>query len=110
MTPAQVLSLLKQKIPFGTSLNKALTTFISIFDETVIEGCEKVNEGDMLLFQWGGPYSWDPSFSINLTRQFSYESDNREHTGMQQLQMNCRFNPEAITVESGNEWFDGTGV
>jgi hypothetical protein len=29
---------------------------------------------------------------------------------MQQLQMNCRYDADAVSTESGNEWFDGTDI
>ncbi len=110
MTPDQVLDILKQKIPAGTNLKEALSTFIRHFDEIEVEGCNKADDGDMLLFQWGGPYSWDSNFSINLTRQFSHKSTDGEYLSMQQLQMNCRYDPENIAEESGDEWFDGSDI
>jgi hypothetical protein len=110
MTPHQVFDDLKSKIPLGMNLKEALVTFIKHFADTEIEGCSKANDGDMLLFQWGGPYSWDSYFSINLTRQFSHENEDGEYLGMQQLQMNCRYDADAVSTESGNEWFDGTDI
>jgi len=110
MTPVQCLNELKIRIPDGTSLVDALERFISFFASTDIEGCDKENDGDMLLFQWGGPYSWDSYYSINLTRQYSFEDDDGEYLGMQQLGMDCKYDPESINIESGNLWYDGKDI
>ena len=110
MTPHQVLSDLKSKIPATTSLKNALETFIKHFDNTKVDGCDKSNDGDMLLFQWGGPSSLDPYFSISLTRQFSHVDEDGEYLGMQQLHMICRFVIDETSIASGNEWFDGTDI
>lgn len=109
MTSQQVLNDLKSKIPAGTSLKEVLTSFIRHFDETEVESCAQF-DGDMLLYQWGGPYSWDSYFSVNLTRQFTFEDEDGEYDGMEQLQMNCRYEADALNLESGNEWFDGTDI
>ncbi len=110
MTPHQVFEDIKSKITVGTSLRDALIIFMRHFDDTEVEGCNKADDGDMLLFQWGGPYSWDPYFSINLTRQFSHENEEGEYIGMEQMQMDCRYEAKGISIESGNEWFDGSDI
>lgn len=110
MTPQQILDDLKSTIPAGTSLTDALVTFMKNFDETEVAGCNKATEGDMLLYQWGGPYSWDPCFSINLTRQFTFEGEDSGYEGMEQLSMDCRYEADLVSLESGNIWFDGTDI
>jgi hypothetical protein len=45
----------------------------------------------MLLFEWGGPYSWDQAVSVSLTRQFSFDDENGDYDRMQQLHMHCRY-------------------
>lgn len=109
MTPQQIVDDVHSKIPAGTSLKDALMSFMKHFDETEVEGCAKI-DGDMLLYQWGGPYSWAPHFSINLTRQFSYEDEDGEYGGMEQLKMDCKYNAKMLNLESGNEWFDGVDI
>lgn len=54
MSPNQVLDDLKSKIPVSTNLRDALVIFMKHFDETKVEGCSKTDDGDMLLFEWGG--------------------------------------------------------
>ena len=110
MKPEESFNEIKARIPESTNLVDALDIFISFFESTDIEGCEKEKDGDMLLFEWGGPYSWDSSYSITLTRQYSYEDEKGEYLGMQQLRMNYKYDPELINVESGNFWFDGKNI
>src|SRR5471030_217071 len=104
MTPIEVLQKLENDIPPGTALVPALEKFIKFFSATQVDGCPKKTDGDMLLFQWGGPYSWNNHFSINLTRQFSFVNATGEYDGMQQLQMNCRYRKEDIAIDGGNQW------
>jgi hypothetical protein len=104
MTPTEVLKNLEDDIPAGTTLVAALEKFIKVFSATEVDGCPKETNGDMLLFQWGGPYSWDEHFSINLTRQFSFVDADGEYDGMQQLQMDCRYRAGDISIEEGNQW------
>ena len=104
MTPTEVLKKLEDDIPAGTSLEAALEKFIKFFSATEVDGCPKETDGDMLLFQWGGPYSWDGHFSINLTRQFSFVDAAGEYDEMQQLQMDCRYLVKDISIEEGNQW------
>lgn len=82
----------------------ALEKFIKFLGASEVDGCPKETDGDMLLFQWGGPYSWDDHFSMNLTRQFSFVDEAGEYEGMQQLQMDCRYCVEEISIEEGNQW------
>lgn len=110
MTPIQVLNSLKKDIPPETSLVLAIEKFIRFFSESQVEGCPKETDGDMLLFQWGGPYSWDSHVSINLTRQFSFVDEDGEHATMQQLQMNCRYQVGQLSVVKGNAWLHGEDV
>jgi hypothetical protein len=107
MTPTQALNELKSRIPPGTPLVAALEQFIRFYSDTEIDDCPKASEGDMLLFQWGGPYSWDTCFSVNLTRQFSFDDEDGEYDRMQQLQMNCRYQAGQIAIAPGNEWLYG---
>jgi hypothetical protein len=110
MTPIQILNKLKKEIRPGISLVSAIEIFIRFFSVSQVEGCPKEADGDMLLFQWGGPYSWDSHVSINLTRQFSFVDEDGEHAGMQQLQMNCRYQVGQLSVGKGNTWLHGDDV
>ena len=110
MTPMEVLQKLEAEIPSGTALVSALEIFIKFFSETQVDGCPKEADGDMLLFQWGGPYSWDNHVSINLTRQFAFMDATGEYDGMQQLQINCRYRKEEIRIDEGNKWLWGLEV
>lgn len=110
MSPDNALTQLKDLIPQGTDLLSCLDKFISFYETTYIEGCDKDKEDDMLLFQWGGPYSWDKNYSINLTRQFCFNDEDGEYIGMKHLQMNCKYDPELVNIEGGNFWFDGGNI
>ncbi len=107
MTPSQALEELEQQIPPGTALTHALTKFVQFYVNTDIDGCPKTDDGDMLLFEWGGPYPWDQSVSLSLTRQFSFNDEHGEYDHMQQLHMHCRYDPAQVSLVSSNEWLDG---
>ncbi len=110
MTPTQVLQELEQGIPSGSPLNDALTKFVQFYADTEIDGCPKSTDGDMLLFEWGGPYPWDQAVSLSLTRQFSFNDDDGEYDHMQQLHMHCRYDATQVSMVSSNEWLDGMDV
>ncbi|UUZ50354.1 hypothetical protein LP420_10885 [Massilia sp. B-10] len=104
MTPKQAVEELGKKIPPGTALATALDAFVAFYADTEIEGCPKHADGDMLLFEWGGPYPWDQCVSISLTRQFSFNDEDGEYDRMQQLRMSCRYDADQVSLVSGNEW------
>jgi hypothetical protein len=106
MSPNEALEQLKNKVNINLDLELILKSFIEHYSTTDIDSCSKEEKEDMLLYQWGGPYSWDESFSINLTRQFSFYDDKGDYIGMKQLRMDCKFLPNEINIESGNFWFE----
>jgi hypothetical protein len=107
MTPRESFEEIKKRIPPGSALTHALTEFVNFYAATSIEGCPKEADGDMLLFEWGGPYSWDESVSVSLTRQFSFNDEDGEYDHMQQLHMRCRYDASEVTLVAGNEWLHG---
>lgn len=107
MTPREAFEAVKKRIPAGTSLPDALGKFVDFYASTAIEGCPKNADGDMLLFEWGGPYSWDNSVSLSLTRQFSFSGDDGDDERMQQLHMHCRYDASQLTLVAGNAWLHG---
>jgi len=107
MTPHEAFEELKKRIPSGTSLTDALGEFVKFYDLSSIEGCPKDSDGDMLLFEWGGPYSWDDYVSLSLTRQFSLNDEDGEYERMQQLHMHCRYDARQVSLVAGNEWLHG---
>lgn len=112
MSPKEILEDIQSKIPVGTSLENALTIFVHHFESTNVDGCSKESDDDMLLFQWGGPYSWNSNFSIDLTRQFShvYEDEDGDYSGMEQLHMRCNFDANDIAIAPDNVWYEGTDI
>ena len=60
----------------------------------------------MLLFEHGGLYSWDPEYSISLTRQTSTYNEERDDFEMTQLKMSCKFSAGGALSGGGNQWFD----
>ncbi len=85
MTKEEVFEDLKKHITQNESLKNVLGAFIKHYSKTDIVGYSKDDDSDMLLFQWGGPYSWSPDFSVNLTRQFSSNNVGEDYHGMEQL-------------------------
>jgi hypothetical protein len=79
MTPKEALEKIEKRIPSGTPLTKAFREFVGFYVSTSIEGCSKESDGDMLLFEWGGPYPWDDCVSLSLTRQFSFNDEDGEY-------------------------------
>jgi hypothetical protein len=65
------------------------------------------HDGDMLLVQWG-TYDWGggEAFELDFTRQFSFEDDDGEYEGMQQLSCTFRFPPtnELRAIGEWNQW------
>jgi len=110
MTPQEAFKEIKQRIPTGTPLIDALSEFVNFYASTTIEGCSKDSGDDMLLFEWGGPYSWDESVSLILTRQFSLSDEDGENAQMQQLHMHCRYDPNQVSLVAGNEWLHGQDI
>jgi hypothetical protein len=80
------------------------------FRKGYLEKVMPVHSTRAVLFQWGGPYSWDPHFSINLTRQFTHNDEDSEYEGMEQLQMDCKFVADDSWPESGNRWLVGSNI
>ncbi|RYE81734.1 MAG: hypothetical protein EOO80_00110 [Oxalobacteraceae bacterium] len=107
MTPYEAFEKIKNRIPPGTPLIDALTKFVDFYASTSIQGCPKKSDGDMLLFEWGGPYSWDECVSLSLTRQFSLSDEGGEYEQMQQLHMHCRYDASQVTLAAGNAWLYG---
>jgi len=107
MAPQEAFEEIQKRIPAGTPLAAALREFVNFYASTSIDGCPKDADGDMLLFEWGGPYSWDDYVSLSLTRQFSFNDENGEYERMQQLHMHCRYDPSKVTLVAGNEWLHG---
>lgn len=107
MTPREAFEEIEKRIPAGTSLTDALSKFVNFYASTSIEGCPKDSDGDMLLFEWGGPYPWDEYVSLSLTRQFSLNDKDGEYERMQQLRMHCRYDASQVALVAGNEWLHG---
>jgi hypothetical protein len=107
MTPREALQEIEKRVPVGTSLTDALSEFVKFYASSSIEGCPKDADGDMLLFQWGGPYSWDTCVSLTLTRQFSFRDEDGADERMQQLHMHCRYDASQVSLVEGNEWLYG---
>jgi len=110
MNANQILEELKTKIQDGIDLESALRIFINYFQTTEVDSISVDEDSDMLLFQWGGPYSWDELFSVNLTRQIVYHDANGNCQKMQQLKMNCRYSADKVQIESGNFWLKNNNL
>lgn len=107
MTPLEAFEEIKKRVSPGTAMTDALTEFVEFYASTSIHGCPKESDGDMLLFEWGGPYPWDECVSLSLTRQFSLSDEDGEYEQMQQLHMHCRYDAGQVTLAAGNEWLSG---
>jgi hypothetical protein len=67
-------------------------------------GCERIPDGDMLLFQWG-TYDWGQHFQLDLTRQLVH-SEEADDEDIWQLSLTFLFEPvdDLKAVGAGNEW------
>lgn len=113
MTPHEAFKEIEKRIPPKTPLTEALSEFVNFYASTAIEGCPKDSDGDMLLFEWGGPYPWDDCVSLSLTRQFSLsaedgeDGEDGEDEHMLQLHMRCRYDASHVILVAGNKWLHG---
>ena len=103
-----VLDDIKKLIPSGSSPAVAFKLFVEHFHCVDVEGCDKGSDGDMLLFEWGGPYSWDQQVSVGLTRQFSFNDPDGDYEGMKHLRIDFKYLPEALEMDNGNKWLEGS--
>jgi hypothetical protein len=76
------------------------------FYESVLPTSCKIENGDMLLFQWG-TYDWGngTQFEVNVTRQF-IELEAEDDDAISQLQLTFKFPPDKATtvLGNGNRW------
>jgi hypothetical protein len=89
----------------------SLETIIPVIKEHYVYSynfCDKENDGDMLLFQWGDEdFDDEPDafYVVDFTRQFSLEKD-KEYLSMKQLEVCYYYNKSDIPSfpKSGNKW------
>lgn len=49
---------------------------LEFYSQIRFDGVDLDDDGDMLLFQYGGPYGWEPEFFVlDITRQFMSSED-----------------------------------
>jgi hypothetical protein len=84
---------------------EALQIFIENFYRFPLSQFDRAKDEEMLLFEYGGPYSWSPHFEISCTRQFIFNCEDGEYDRMEQLRLQILFPPEIEQgLESGNFW------
>jgi hypothetical protein len=96
----------RSEIESAISLRDKIAKFIELFDTVSVVGCNRGNDSDMLLFEWGGPYRWENSKVLSLVRQFTVFDEDGEYEGMKQLHFDCCFSPDLDIGESGNKWLE----
>lgn len=84
----------------------ALERFVWVYTQIEIEGCSRADGSDQLLFQWGGPFAWNDSFSIYLIRKIRFPKD---HGGRRcELQLEFHYDPGQVSMKPGGHWLCGT--
>ncbi len=106
MNPNDVLTETKKIVKNSSCVEDTLSEIIDFFFNSYVEGHSKEDDGDMLLFQYGGPYPWDENTNINITRQFSFTDKEGEHKGMSQLKVNFGYDNEKYPMTNGNFWHE----
>ena len=111
MTPSTSVNAFEEFIENRGSALPALTVctgvaeMLSFYESVAPLGCT-IENGDMLLLQWG-TYDWgdDPQFEINIARQFM-ESAAEDNDAISQLQVTFKFPPDKDTAAlgNGNRW------
>jgi len=70
-------------------------------------GCVPVDDGDMLLYQWGA-YDWGRGkyFNLDLTRQFILEGFEEDDDAIFQLSLTFLYTPSPAldALRAGNRW------
>lgn len=107
--PSKSVKYIRNRIRGGSTLPQALSEFIDFYIEIDIFGCPKKKYGDMLLFQFGGPYDWTPHVQLNLTRQYTFEFFGI-YSGMKQLMMNVNYKADQLALVEGNFWLESDNV
>ena len=110
MSPNNVLVHTQKIVRDASSVEDALSKVIDFFFNSDVKGCPKEDDGDMLLFQFGGPYPWDENTTINITRQFSFTDKEGEYIGMSQLQVNFGYDNAKYPIPGGNFWYENETV
>ena len=111
MNPKQLAEYLQNAISETDTILQAVELFINDFCSRPLEGFDRDQDEEMLLFQAGGPYSWSPMYSLNCTRQFMFNDEDGEYLEMKQLRMDILFNPDSVKdKESINFWYGGEGA
>lgn len=110
MSPNDVLVNTQKIVSDASCVEDALCEIIYFFFNSDVNGCPKKEGGDMLLFQFGGPYPWDDNTKINITRQFSFTDKKGEPAGMSQLQVNFGYDSAKYPMANGNFWHDNETI
>jgi hypothetical protein len=87
------------------TVRTGIAEMLSFYESVLPTGCT-IENGDMLLFQWG-TYDWGdgPQFEVNITRQF-IELEAEDDHSISQLQLTFKFPPDKDTdvLGDGNRW------
>ncbi|TFB98555.1 MULTISPECIES: hypothetical protein [unclassified Cryobacterium] len=104
-TFADLLSASSQPV----TLSEALVAYMDFYRDVRITDCPTINDGDMLLFQWG-LYDWrdfnGQGLDVSLTRQFMPVGiDDDNDPPIIQLSLNLRYPAaRALGLKDGNRW------
>lgn len=102
---AECLERLRAKLPDSGMLTPRalLALMIADYEGTAIPGCDREQDGDMLLAQWGTyDFFGEPEYHFDVTRQFTVTAF--EDGPMSQLQMTLRYTPRDDRRYEGNLW------
>jgi len=87
------------------TLAQGVRLMLDFYHEVRAENCKLDEDGDMLLFQWGGGQN---AFECDITRQFivALSEDEDDEPVMSQLSFTFHFapSPQSGVIKSGNQW------
>jgi hypothetical protein len=95
----------KKAVERGLTLDETIDAFTRYYREVEYARCDRANDGDMLLFQYG-VYDWGdgPSFEVDFVRQFMVERFFQQPL-MEQLHLTLFFKPElGSDLQDFNLW------
>jgi len=109
MTPENAKAELEKRIEqAGTpmsdlTLAEGIRLMLAFYRDVRADNCKLDEDGDMLLFQWGGGQG---SFECDITRQFIVTHSEDDEPAMSQLSFTFHFasSPQFGAIKSGNHW------
>lgn len=111
MIPENAKAELEKRIELASTpmseltLAQGIRLMVDFYRDVRADNCKLDEDGDMLLFQWGGGQG---AFECDITRQFivAHSEDEDDDPAMSQLSFTFHFapSPQFAAIKSGNRW------